>query len=620
METRDRIRHDRSRYERPTLGWRCGRGAMWGKPCRRGPTAFGTCGGTAACAPQKGGDTWQCRRPPIEGGPCEPGPDGNGRCGLSQPPCAPRPTLYVWRKRAAIVAAALSIAIIALLLGTEHFPTVTASSVDPGPLSAGHAHFVGQDNCGACHQGHDAGAVEWWQLTVSGMTDGAAPRVAEACSECHGFNGMDRQAHNQSFPEHADVGPTNCLMCHSEHKGGNLLGTTISDAQCQTCHEERIDDFATEHPPFPPGFPHEQAKNILFDHGTHFGRHFEDPQLADLVPEGGCVGCHEVETAARQIQPAGFDVTCAGCHESSITGREFVLFRWPELLEQDIPVDDIVDACGLSEDVAGDVADLLDESQFMGVSLEYPTSMQALLTDTPEDDPDAFGPAVQELAENAIYDGADPLIDLADERFGEGAGERLFAGLNDEQMRQAFCAWASNREYEPTGSGILSGWKADFLDIRYVSPSHADPVLKAWIDAVAGLPEPEDADAADRLAFARDQLLAEDGPGRCMKCHASFDADDGALNVTWNTDLGDARALTRFEHDPHINLLGPEKSCTNCHALNPDADGSGSAFQAVSVSGCSECHAAGKLRDDCLMCHVYHQDHALKKGMMADVQ
>ena len=202
---------------------------------------------------------------------------------------------------------------------------------------------------------------------------------------------------------------------------------------------------------------------------------------------------------------------------------------------------------------------------------------------------------------------------------GKSASGKLVAGINSEQVRRAFCAWAANEEYEPTGSTELSGWKADALDLRYVRPSHADPVLRAWFDAVASLPTPTDPDDADRLKDARDDLLsASNSPGLCLKCHATTDAADGSKRISWSHTLGEARALTRFDHQPHINLLGPDKSCTNCHKLSTTAAEGDTSFTPVAVSGCASCHAEGRLRDDCLLCHAYHQDHALKKGMMAN--
>ena len=618
MDNRDRIRHDKSRYERPTLGWQCGRASLWGKPCPRGPSASGACGGTSACLPAQNGNNWQCRRPPAEGGPCANGPDAEGRCGLSQPPCAPRPTLRVWRGRLAFLATGLAIALIALFASTDSMRSMQVSSLDPGDLSAAHAHFVGEAGCGACHQAHGQGITGWWQAAFGS----AQKPLSSSCLDCHGFGGMERQAHNRVFDARADLKTTDCLMCHTEHKGGSAPPSSVSDAQCQTCHGQKIQDFAQDHPPFPPGFPHDHPKGIRFNHASHLGTHFADPRLAAQVPVGGCTGCHTIETAARAIRPAGFDTTCAGCHADSITRREFVLFRWPELEAADIPAADVARACSLNAPKTAAVETSLDPAGFSAVSLDYPTPLQAFLLGKTADDAADYGPAVQDLAKEALSDGADPLVDLIAERLGVPASRKLVAGLNGEQVRQAFCAWAANSEYEPTGTSELPGWQADALDLRYVRPGHADPVLHAWLDAVAGLPTPADPDEADRLQEARDDMLsAANSPGQCLKCHAVNEAADGSKRISWSHTLGEsreARKLTRFDHQPHINLLGPDKSCTNCHQLATAAAGGDASFTPVAVAGCANCHAEGRLRDDCLLCHAYHQDHALKKGMMAN--
>src|SRR5271154_6126469 len=127
----DRFRHDRSPYERPSLGWRCGRAAGWGTPCKRGPTAGGTCGGENACAPARTGNSWQCRRTAAEGGPCPNGPGQDGSCGLRQPPCVPRRTFAVWRRRLSVLAVGALVALVVLLTHRVHVASTTLSSLNP---------------------------------------------------------------------------------------------------------------------------------------------------------------------------------------------------------------------------------------------------------------------------------------------------------------------------------------------------------------------------------------------------------------------------------------------------------------------------------------------------------
>lgn len=597
MMTREHFRHDRSRYERPTLGWRCGRAVLWGKPCERGPSAEGAC--------------------------------GRGDAG-----CQPRRTLAVWRGRLSLIAAALALALIALLVGNEGMRADGPSSLDPGPLSAAHAHFSGEAGCTTCHAAHGQGAAGWWRafwgLGSGAALTGPAHGTAGMCLDCHGFGGREQLAHNQTFDKRPDLTATSCLMCHTEHRGQEVATSGISDAQCQTCHTRKIHDFARDHPAFRPNFPYDHARGVRFDHASHMAKHFADPRLAKLVPEGGCIGCHQVQSAGRTIRPAAFETACAGCHGDGIARRDFVMFRWPEIEKSDIAADEVAEACGVGGEALetlrgrleaarrGELPAPAKPAEFSAVSADPPTALTAYLLGVPADEPGDYGKPVQDLLRAMLRDGADPFVRLAGSRLGRTA-ERLFAGFNAEMARQAACAWASNREYEPPGKAALTGWRGGALDIRYARPAHGDPILRAWIEALAAAPRPTDEEDVERLAAARKELLAADGPGQCLKCHAAQGPAAGPLQVTWNHTLGAARPLTRFDHRAHVSLLGPEKTCTGCH--KPGAGGStAGAFQPITIETCTTCHAAGRVRADCQLCHVYHQDHALTKRMMTDAK
>lgn len=643
MTERDRFRHDRSPYERPSLGWRCGRAALWGTPCRGGPTAFGTCGGTAACRPDHSGGAWHCRRPPADGGPCTTGPGADGRCGVRQSPCIPRWALAAWRFRLSAVATAVALALVALFAVGSDMNAGRLSSVDPGPLSSAHAHFAADAGCSTCHVASGRGVGAWWQAfwSPAALAPAAAGEVASAhrlsaaCVTCHGFAGHEWLAHNRVFEDRKDLGPTNCLMCHTEHRGRLASITTLTDAQCQTCHTRQIHDFASDHPAFHANFPYEHAQAIRFDHASHFAKHFTDPKVAKLVPAGGCVGCHIVDEGGRANRPAGFGKACAGCHQDGISARDFVAFRWPEIDNNTIKMSEVADRCGIS----GKALELLQAAlaaaqkgepappakpaeAFSGVSADSPTALAAFLLGTGVDDAADYEGPVQDIARAMMSRGADPLVAAASVRLPNARPDRLFAGLDSEQVRRAACAWAVNEEYERPGKAVLPGWHAGSLDLRYTRPSHADPVLRAWIEAIAAAPVPADPDGATRFEAVRKEILSPSGgPGQCMKCHTTSGPAQGPLAVNWNVVLRAAEPHSRFDHHPHVDLLGPEKSCTSCHAL---ADGTGSTapsgLKPITLATCSSCHAPGKVRDDCQFCHVYHQDHALRKRMVSDAK
>jgi ferredoxin len=288
----------------------------------------------------------------------------------------------MWRGRVSTLAIGSVMAIVALLALKTDMVSGGASSLDPGPLSAAHSHFASASSCGTCHTAFGQGAKGWWQAFWSpkalmptpgpaagqgAQTSGAEPNVVQAslapaarpsvkpahrlsaaCIECHGFGGNEQQAHNRIFEHRADQAPTDCLMCHTEHKGRVAQITTLSEAQCQTCHIKIIKDFATGHPAFHANFPYEHARSVSFDHVNHFSKHFEAPASANKVPTGGCVGCHIVGRDDRAIRPGNFAAICANCHSEGIAKRDFVFFRWPEIEANAIPGEEVAKACGPS--------------------------------------------------------------------------------------------------------------------------------------------------------------------------------------------------------------------------------------------------------------------------------
>src|SRR5882724_806027 len=137
----ERFRHTNSAYERPNLRQRCGRAALWGKPCARGPNPDGSCGGVTECSPFLSDGRWQCRRPASAGGPCEDGPLPDGKCSHSQLPCQPRRTLRQLRGRIAAFAVLLPLILIAATFTLNGDSATALNALSHGPLSGGHARF-----------------------------------------------------------------------------------------------------------------------------------------------------------------------------------------------------------------------------------------------------------------------------------------------------------------------------------------------------------------------------------------------------------------------------------------------------------------------------------------------
>lgn len=633
-----RFRHDRSPYERPVARMRCGRGALWDKPCVRGPNRDGTCGGTADCAPAKSAaGRYECRRPAALGGPCDDGPAPDGRCAVRRAPCAPRPTLRAWRGRFAFVAFAAVVALVAAFSGDVRLGSAGIDMIDPGPLFGPHAGFAPEGACATCHEAHGGGIGMLASAVFTG-TD-----MTERCTTCHTFAGDVRAAHNTTFAERSDVPDVACNQCHKEHNGAEASLTAISDTACASCHGDPFDDFATGHPPFSAGYPYVREAAIKFDHVSHVSKHFADPKVADLAPTS-CAACHDVTTATDAVRPKGYVEMCDACHGNQIAQRDMVVLRLPELAATELDAETVRAACGptLADferleqrmeamEAGSPMPEDETEETFDSVSLDEMTPLASYLLDVAPDDMEAYGSPMQELVMALADDGAAPLMALLEERFGAVA-PNLLAGLNPELVKRVACAWAANVEYEPPADAEMGGWFGDYLELRYRPIAHADPVARAWIETALTAPEDDD----NALAL-RDALLdPKEGPGACAKCHAVHAGDEqAALEVGWLYSARADRPYHRYSHRAHLNLVDAGRAgmaasgggCQFCHRLDPDTDFAASFddfdpstfasnFQGIRIETCAECHAERAVRADCQLCHRYHLEATFKPDMM----
>ena len=578
-EQREEFRYDRSRYERPLLDWRCGRAASWGQPCASGP-----------------------------------GPDG--KCPHRQSPCVPRQTPARARGRLAFLVAALMAALIVLLGGDAAPGRGLPSTADAGPLSAVHATVTGQSGCVSCHAAHGQGAAAWVAAAWRSLQPSSTSALDQACASCHSFGGRETSAHNAA-PRPGQGSPaTSCLGCHSEHRG---TGTPrVDEATCQACHQRDAHGFPRGHPAFRPDFPHNAAGPARFDHASHLGKHFADPRQAARVPAGGCLGCHATPPEGGRMSTASYDQSCAACHDAGIARRDLVLVRWPELPAQ----------AGSARSCGPGTKTTLGDP----VSLDPPNALLAWLLGVPTDDPQTYGEPLRRLASGLISDGIAAIPAASGGRLG-GDGAPLLQGLAGETARLAACAWMSNREYEAPVAAPESGWRALALEIRYARPKHADPVLRAWLDTVAGAPASADADEAARLEAVRAEFLTADGPGQCIKCHVATRAADGSRRILWEAAIAPARPLHRFDHRPHVHTAADGDGCGACHKVAGSQGGMARdtappAAPGIATSGhgppghaglspidketCAGCHRPAGAEQSCLTCHAYHRDHALK--------
>jgi hypothetical protein len=658
----ERFRHDRSAYERPNFKFRCGRAALWGRPCARGPNGDGSCGGTAECAPFSSGSRWECRRPQSAGGSCAEGPLPDGACSHRQPPCRPVRTLRGYRGRITALAAILVVVLIAATFSLGGDSARPFSSINPGALSGLHARFTDEKGCASCHEAHDAGAAGWLVAAFRHNT------MTEQCSSCHSFGGPERVPHNFPEPKLALVAAKNpaanrqteCITCHVEHRGIDASINRIADAECHTCHLVKFKAFGAGHPAFREHYPYEMRTAINFDHVAHLGKHF--PANEAQAPKDGCIGCHQVAKAARNVPIRGFEETCASCHTAPIQNRDLVVFNMPELspaLFAALDQDAIGKACGpRPEDAEKTFKESLDaakkavaanepQGDFQSISDKKMTPFQVWMLGADKDEivelepSDKSADTLLKMLAAMTEEGAGPLASLIDERLGAGHAKTMLAGLSPELVRRAACAWAGNDEYtgpKPQGTG----WYVDSVSLRYKPAGNADPVVQSWLTSFTA-PELGKADDKAQLDDLRASLLdPKSGPGACTLCHAvsavgAKDNEkieikssnlDAPVRIQWTYNSSKKRDWARYSHKPHLNLLGPGKNCETCHVQNPEAAYSeaftqlnprsyASNFKPIAIEQCSTCHGSGQVRNDCLTCHDYHREPGFKRLMIA---
>ncbi|MBT5435929.1 MAG: hypothetical protein HOK83_19980 [Rhodospirillaceae bacterium] len=592
------------------------------------------------------------------GGPCSDGPGPDGQCAHPQPPCVPRRTLRRIRSRLALLAVFLVIAGIGATLEYGAGSGDPGNSLSAGPLSSEHARFIGND-CAACHVSHD-GDLETLASAVLVRSD-----MTSACLDCHTFAGEERSAHNFTEIASNNLAPeqstqTLCITCHTEHNGSEADLVTLSDAQCSSCHQITMENFA-DHSAFDLQFPLWRRTSLRFDHVSHLGKYFSQAGADDPT---GCVDCHVVQRADVAVPVRGFEETCASCHAGDINDRALTILSLPEMsAEQFVALDqeylsEVCPSRGSREfylsliqarqavangDPFGDFESIAYGEGMDPVMQWSMASDSADIYDLPIDDVtvDDLSWLFLDMADS----GASPLADLLDDRSaGTVEGSVLLAGLSDALVRQAVCAWASNAEVRqdpPLGGG----WYINGLSLNYMPDGHADPVMRSWLDLAVAAPTlatEHDEEAAQALIMRDTLINPKRGAGACASCHGvsaengDGDGADALVAIDWRPVDSPWSPYLSYSHGPHLNLLGEGTACVQCHRLKDEsglADAfetlnpvqPASSFMPIGKGQCMACHGA---EDDlqavasdrgCLLCHDYHLDSGFRHQMV-DIQ
>lgn len=219
----------------------------------------------------------------------------------------------------------------------------------PGPLTSGHAAI---ENCNTCHTKSGSSKLSW----LHGLVAADPLADSKACLTCHkmpatAFNphGASAEALKQSTRQLAKIagrspvprsavvqsvafpmkdviaGGLYCATCHQEHQGASFNLNKISNEQCRSCHVVKFDSFDGHHPEFET-YPFKRRTRIIYDHASHFGKHY--PELAKKDPAkrapATCAACHNSNNDRRVMATAPFDQACTTCHLGQILGKERV--------------------------------------------------------------------------------------------------------------------------------------------------------------------------------------------------------------------------------------------------------------------------------------------------------
>ena len=218
----------------------------------------------------------------------------------------------------------------------------------PGPLTTGHAL---QKNCTSCHASIPDGRFGWLHTIVSSSDP---KKENSACLTCHKIDAGALSAHDLEIQElerrtkHLQTkaalsspslttrvanamrakkslgNEISCAICHKEHQGKEFKLSHMSDDRCQSCHVVQFKSFSNGHPEFE-SYPHKRRTRVIFDHSTHFDKHFpealKEKASSQTVPNV-CTDCHSTHGDKRLIGVKPFKAVCSSCHLDQIVGTK----------------------------------------------------------------------------------------------------------------------------------------------------------------------------------------------------------------------------------------------------------------------------------------------------------
>jgi hypothetical protein len=174
-----------------------------------------------------------------------------------------------------------------------------------GPLSSFHANF--EKDCAACHQQFDAATNA--KCSVCHEKTGDQLGVYTFAGHYVYRSGEMRRIKDNGHKFSAKEEP--CAVCHQEHLGRAAAITSVSDAQCVSCHV--YGSFNKNHPQFQ--FAARKIADdttLAFTHIRHVKEVVKREKLQDL--ERACLYCHNPQADGRRFAAIDFDTHCGACH------------------------------------------------------------------------------------------------------------------------------------------------------------------------------------------------------------------------------------------------------------------------------------------------------------------
>jgi len=490
------------------------------------------------------------------------------------------------------------------------------------------------------------------QLTLDKMMaggtagEGADPATADASGANKGRLMAAKFIHGAKADSSGEIA---CATCHQEHRGIEYDLRQMSDSQCQACHQSAFQSFNDGHPKFTA--VERLNSGISFDHSKHQER-FEGGELV-------CRNCHEADSLGRTMNVRAFESTCEGCHEQGskdhhgdgLKKNPLLLLQLPEiefegdvywpgenafgealtpmmamLLAGDDEALPLIESIYDEDGAAGDLYEWLvetDDNDEPELREDFAKALKRLVADLADYTDEGEQARVERLAKALGAGHNDPNVrSMADElasanfvmqSFKQRYLPQLSADLAGEEV-------SADDDEQPESqwmtSSSMSGWRVDSDEgtISYRPVSHADGMMKDWIDALkihSAKSVPEDADDATLARANIRQILygeLKNDFNACTKCHTQ---QDNMINWTAAGRDSGWSGYAKFDHSPHIAMLPGQDSCTTCHMLNTDSAEDESmprGFKPHQNERCETCHAPGRANNTCLNCHQYHEN------------